>query len=195
MILPVLPNRDIGPFQFNPFKTWLVVAAVSAVSYASYILQRIVHQQAGILLSAVLGGLYSSTVVTVVLAKRARGEGRPHLLSGAILIASSVMYARLLILIAIFNLQLALMLLPSFLALAVVGTLCGWLWARHVDVPGKELDSTLPPDNPLELGAAFLFAAFFVVMLALTHYAVLWLGHTGVYGLAALTGLTDVSRS
>ena len=192
VILPVLPDRNFGAYQFNPFKSWLVVAAVSAVSYASYIVQLRTKEQAGVLLSAILGGLYSSTVVTVVLAKRARDENRPHLFSGGILIASSVMYIRLLILIAMFSASLALKLLPSFLALAVAGTFVGWLWARRSEMEGKVIGGGAPA-NPLEIRAALLFGLFFVAMLALTHYAEILLGSAGVYGLAVLTGFTDIS--
>ncbi|MGH9453824.1 MAG: MgtC/SapB family protein [Terriglobia bacterium] len=41
VILPVLPNKDFTAFNLNPFKTWLVVVAVSAISYISYILQKV----------------------------------------------------------------------------------------------------------------------------------------------------------
>ena len=87
VILPVVPNQPFTPFAINPFKTWLVVVAVSAISYASYVLQKLTKDKGGILLSAFLGGAYSSTVATVVLAKRSAREGRPHLFAGATLLA------------------------------------------------------------------------------------------------------------
>ncbi len=71
VILPVLPNQAFGPFHINPSQTWLVVVAVSAVSYGSYVIQRLRRDQGGVLLAAVLGGAYSSTVTTVVLGRRA----------------------------------------------------------------------------------------------------------------------------
>src|SRR5579864_5429684 len=77
VVLPVLPNQPFGPVAINPFKTWLVVVAVSAVSYGSYVIQRITKGQGGIALAAVLGGAYSSTVTTLVLARRAAREARP----------------------------------------------------------------------------------------------------------------------
>ena len=70
VVLPMVPNRDFGPFRVNPFKTWLVVVAVSGISYASYLLLKLVKGRGGIFLSGILGGVYSSTVTTVVLAKR-----------------------------------------------------------------------------------------------------------------------------
>ncbi len=95
VILPVLPNQEYGPFHINPFKTWLVVVAISAISYASYVLQKLTKGQGGIVLAALLGGAYSSTVTTVVLARQGKVENHPHLFSGGILMASGVMYLRL----------------------------------------------------------------------------------------------------
>src|SRR5713226_7777643 len=70
VVLPVLPNEGFGAIQVNPFKTWLVVVAVSSVSYGSYVIQRVTKGQGGVALAAVLGGAYSLTVNTVVLARR-----------------------------------------------------------------------------------------------------------------------------
>ena len=75
MILPALPNQEFGQFHINPFKTWLVVVAISTISYASYVLQKVTKGQGGIVLAALLGGAYSSTVTTVVMAKRAKQRG------------------------------------------------------------------------------------------------------------------------
>ena len=84
VILPVLPNQEFGPFQINPFKTWLVVVAVSGVSYGSYVIQKLTAGKGGVILAALLGGAYSSTVTTFVMARRAKQENRPHLFSGLI---------------------------------------------------------------------------------------------------------------
>jgi len=70
VILPILPNQEFGRFHINPFKTWLVVVAVSTISYGSYVLQKMTKDRGGILLASVLGGAYSSTVTTVVLSRR-----------------------------------------------------------------------------------------------------------------------------
>jgi uncharacterized membrane protein (DUF4010 family) len=193
VILPIVPNQTYGTFGFNPFKTWLVVVAVSAVSYASYLLQLWTSGKSGILLAAVLGGLYSSTAATVVLAKRAKDENRPHLFSGAILIASSVMYLRILILVALFSMELARRLLLPVVGLFVLGMAVGLFWAGRRDAESGEVKSAKAAPNPLELSSAFFFAVIFVVMLAATHYAVVYLGRGGVYALAALTGFTDIA--
>jgi uncharacterized membrane protein (DUF4010 family) len=188
-----VPNRTFGTFGFNPFKTWLVVVAVSAISYGSYLLQMWAKGLGGVLVSAFLGGAYSSTVTTVVLARRAREQSsRPHLYSGAMLIASGVMYLRLLALLGLFNRQLLHRLGLPFLLLSAVGVAGGYLWARRPDKGGSETEQPLLPKNPLDLGAAFLFAAIFVAMLFITHFALLHLGRAGLYALAAIMGVTDV---
>ena len=192
VVLPILPRQEFTRFHINPFKTWLVVVAVSTISYGSYVLQKVTKKRGGVVLAAVLGGAYSSTVTTVVMSRRAAREGRPHLFSGGILIASGVMYLRLTALIAIFNRRLVAMLGPAFLILASVAIAAGWLWSRRPDAQETEIKREFEPKNPLELLAAFLFALLFLIMLVATQLAVTYLGRTGVNTLAVIMGITDV---
>jgi uncharacterized membrane protein (DUF4010 family) len=192
VILPALPNQEYGQFHINPFKTWLVVVAISAISYASYVLQKLTKGQGGIVLAALLGGAYSSTVTTVVMARRAARERHPHLFAGGILIACGVMYLRLTILLALFNRQLMLMLWAPFLVLAGLAVGCGWLWSRRADKNTGDVQRESDPKNPLELTTALLFAGLFLVMLVATQLAVTYLGKTGVNTLAAIMGVSDV---
>jgi uncharacterized membrane protein (DUF4010 family) len=192
VVLPILPNREYSQFHINPFKTWLVVVAISTVSYASYVLQKLTKGQGGIVLAALLGGAYSSTVTTVVLARRAAQEHRPHLFAGGILIASAMMYLRMVILLALFNRDLMLILYIPFLTLAGGAVAIGWLWTRRADKDAQDLQPESEPKNPLDLLTAFLFAALFLVMLIATQLAVTYLGRAGVNSLAVLMGMTDV---
>ena len=192
VILPILPNAQFTTFHINPFKTWLVVVAVSGVSYASYVLQRVTRGQGGVLLIAALGGAYSSTVCTVVLAKRASGDQQPALFAGAILIASGMMYVRLAGLLAIFNRELMIALTPVFLGLGGLAVVTGWLWSRRSAAPSSSAIKEPEPPNPLELSAAFLFALLFLAILIVTQLAISYLGNSGVYALAAIMGVTDV---
>ncbi|MGB5155289.1 MAG: MgtC/SapB family protein, partial [Candidatus Sulfotelmatobacter sp.] len=192
VILPVLPNQEFSRFHINPFKTWLVVVAVSAISYGSYVLQRLTKERGGVVLSALLGGAYSSTATTVVIARRAAREPHPHLFAGGILIASGVMYLRLAALLALFNRQLMSLLAPSFVVLAGLAVVSGWLWTRLADTGTQPVRREFEPKNPLELFAAFLFAALFLALLVVTQLAVTYLGKAGVNTLAAIMGVTDV---
>ena len=192
VILPVLPNQAFSRFHINPFKTWLVVVAISAISYASYVLQKLTKGQGGTVLAALLGGAYSSTATTVVLARRGKADDHPHLYSGGILIASGVMYMRLCILLVLFNRQLMSILWLSLVLLGAIAVAAGWLWTRRADKSAQVIDQDLAPKNPLELVTAFLFAALFLAMLVITQLAVTYLGRAGIDTLAAIMGVSDV---
>jgi uncharacterized membrane protein (DUF4010 family) len=191
VILPVLPNQSFGRFQINPFKTWLVVVAVSTVSYGSYILLQ-ATKGSGILLSAVLGGIYSSTATTVALAKRSATESQPHLFAGATLLASASMYLRLTILVGIFNWELLQKLAVPFLLLAAAAAIAGYLWSRRPDSSHEELQRQYQHGNPLEFRVAFFFAIVFLLIVVITKLSLSYLGSRGAYILAAIIGFTDV---
>lgn len=192
VILPIVPNEGFTEFRLNPFKTWLVVVAVSGVSYGSYVLQRLTKDQGGVLLAALLGGAYSSTVTTVVLARRSAREPQVAAFSAGILIASGMMYLRLAVLVSLFNQQLMWLLGPPFLALALVACASGWLWSKREKGKRAAASKETVALNPLELRAALFFALLFLAMLVATRLAVLYLGRAGVYGLAAVMGVADV---
>jgi uncharacterized membrane protein (DUF4010 family) len=192
VILPILPHLEYSQFHINPFKTWLVVVAISTISYLSYVLQKLTKGQGGVVLAALLGGAYSSTVTTVVMARRAKLEQRPHLFAGGILIACGVMYVRLVILLALFNRGLMALVYIPFLAVAVLAVVGGWLWTRWTDKNTQEVKREYEAKNPLDLVTAFLFAGLFLVMLVVTQLAVTYMGRTGVNTLAAIMGVSDV---
>jgi uncharacterized membrane protein (DUF4010 family) len=192
VILPVLPDSAYGPFQLNPFRTWLVVVAVSSISYGSYVLQKATEHRGGVVVAALLGGAYSSTATTVVLARRARVEQRPHLFAGAMLVASGVMFLRVIALLALFNGTLVAMLGPWFAGLAAAAVAVGLVLMRVPDGRSGDVERRYLSKNPLELGAALFFGAVFVAMLVATQLAVRYLGQAGVYGLAAVMGVADV---
>ncbi len=192
VILPIVPNRIFGSFGFNPYKAWLIVVAASGISYGSYLLQKASQGRESVFLSAVLGGAYSSTVTTVILAKRARDVHSPRLFAGSMLMASGMMYVRLLALLVLFNREVAAALLWPFLIAGLAGLSFGWYWARVSTSGRKGGRDDLRIKNPLELSAAFFFAATFVVLLAASHYAIARFGRGGIYGLAAITGTVDV---
>jgi uncharacterized membrane protein (DUF4010 family) len=192
VILPVVPNQEFSAFQFNPYKTWLIVVAVSGVSYGSYVLSKVTHDKGGIVLAALLGGAYSSTVMTVVLARRSRREQHPNLFAGSMLVACGMMYIRLTVLLAAFSAPLFALLAKPFLALAGLAIVGGYLWTRVPGTGGEAPKREHDPRNPLEMRSAFFFAALFVVMLIATRSAANHFGAKGLYALAAFMGVADV---
>ena len=192
VILPIVPNKDYTPFAVNPFKAWLIVVAISGVSYGSYLLEKLSKGQGGVRLSALLGGLYSSTFTTVVMAKESKAGVAPHTYAGGILIASGVMYFRFLALIGFFNLQLMKGLLVPFLILGMIGVAGGWAWSSFSDGAGTETKAPLSSKNPLELGSAFLLGLVFLAVLVATNFALIHLGSGGIYAMAVISGLAPV---
>ena len=192
VILPIVPDKNFTPFALNPYKTWLIVVAISGVSYGSYLLEKAAKGAGGIRLAAVLGGAYSSTVTTFAMAKQARNANRPHAYSGAILMASGVMYFRFLALIAFFNMELVKRLFPPFAILGAIGILGGWVWSARPDGKDGEAQVTQWTKNPLEIASAFSLALVFAAFLVITNLAVDHLGSKGIYAMAAITGLAPV---
>ena len=193
VILPLLPDRPITPYvTASPFKIWVAVVAISAISYLGYILKRYVAPRGGYLITGLLGGLYSSTATTVVLARKAStGEGDARSISAAIVASSGMMYLRLLALIGALN---AAFLPPTLIPFAVLGTaaIAAAVFLMKFGSAGS-IDATPdPPRNPLELGTAFLFAILFIVMLLVTRAIIHYFGETGLQLLSFVVGFTDI---
>lgn len=194
LILPLLPDQPVTTLtDITPHQVWLAVLAVCTVSYASYLLQRYVAPAGAGLWVALLGGFYSSTATTVVLARNVRAD--PSALRQAqtgIILATSVMYLRLLIIIGVFNRPLALGLAPALLALSAAGLTLAGLWHRITRTQAGDTRPVNAASNPLELGAAMVFAVLFVLVSMLSAWARSQYGATGIYLLAAIVGVSDI---
>ena len=196
VILPVVPNRTFTPFEINPFKLWLVVVAVSGVSYVSYLLRMWWGEDRGLILAGLLGGAYSSTVTTVVLSRQSKKREPCSVgYAGAIVAATGMMYIRLWILLLLFAAPLAYRLTGLFWGLSVAAVIVGSLLARTNRVPDDcEFDPTTErrDGNPLDVTSAFTFAAIFLAILVATKVVAERFGTTGVLVMAAIMGAADV---
>lgn len=192
VILPIVPDKDYTSYALNPYRTWLIVVAISGVSYGSYLVEKLAKGKGGVQLASLLGGAYSSTFTTFVMAKRAREAKSPHCYAGGILMASGVMYFRFLVLIGLFNSALFHRLLLAFVVLGFVGVTGGWGWAAIPDGGARDTQAGYMSKNPLELATAFSLAIVFALVMVATNYALAHLGSGGIYGMAALTGLAPV---
>jgi uncharacterized membrane protein (DUF4010 family) len=194
LVLPLLPNEPVTSWTaITPYKAWLALLAVCTISYASYLLRRYVAPGGGDLWIAALGGLYSSTATTVVLARRAGAEpaAAPRAIAGIIL-ATSLMYPRILAVVAVFNTALAWALAPGLLGLAVAGLLLALLQYRRAGAPPPNGAHGEGPRNPLELSAAAVFAVAFVVISVVSTVVKERFGEAGIDVLAAVVGVTDI---
>jgi uncharacterized membrane protein (DUF4010 family) len=182
---PRIPHTDI-----TPFSVWLAVVAVSALSYTSYLLQRYALPRGGILVTAALGGLYSSTATTVVLAREAHDQGVTPQITAGIVTATAMMYLRILVVVAIFNAALARPLVVPLLVLAVIAAVVAVFFVR-VAANGKPT-LTVTPSNPLKVGTAVVFAVLLIAISLVSKWVQAHLGAQGVLGLAAVVGVTDI---
>ena len=191
IVLPVLPNRTFGPLEvFNPREIWLMVVLIVGMSLGGYIAYKFLGRDAGILLGGVLGGAISSTATTVSYARQARGNAL-HARTAAIviMIASTILYARLLVEIAVVS--------PGFLSVAalpiVVLMLLTLLPALAVWVGIRRHSAQLPEqENPTQLRSAVVFGAMYALVLLALAAAKKYVGSEGLYLVAALSGLTDM---
>lgn len=193
IILPLVPDtRLIAAAPVTPYRIWLAVVAISGLSYLTYLVQRYRPVAGGPLFPALLGGLYSSTVTTVVLAKRQREATAPRPeLSAGVIAATAVMYPRLAAVIAFFSLKLAAALLPALALLFVAGGLFAWWEWRKIE-PGAAADLAIPAVNPLQLTTALVFAALFLGVSLATAWIEGVFGQAGIFTLAALVGASDI---
>jgi len=191
VILPLLPNKDVIPYiPITPFKIWLVVVVVSAISYGGYIAQKYFFPSKGYFLTGLIGGFYSSTATTVVLARKAKLSGYNPVINGAIIISTSVMYLRLIVVAFIFNAEIARSITLPFLIFSVIGIAISlfFLYSKKTrDVTHEFVDN-----NPLELRTAFIFAFLFIAMMALTKYITSEFGSFGLQIFSFFAGFTDI---
>ncbi len=193
IVLPLLPNHPVTTLTaVTPYQVWLALLAVCTMSYGSYLLQRYVAPRGSDLAVAFLGGLYSSTATTVVLAREAgKQPSRLGRACAGIVLATALMYLRILVIVAIFSRGLAVSLAPAMLGLSALGLAVAALFYRQA---GKATEPPPPPasGNPLELSAAAVFAFLFVVISIASSWAKAQFGTAGIEVLAAIVGITDI---
>lgn len=192
VLLPVLPNQGYGPWQaFNPYATWWMVVLIAAIGFAAYVAIRLVGTRHGMLVTALLGGIVSSTAMTLTLSRLHDGRQMRALLACALLATSALMFPRMLLEVGVINAALLPALLVPLLLAALVYAGGALVYYR---IAGLELKEVIEPPlkNPFELGPALRFAALLVLILFLIEAARAWFGDAGVYGVAILSGLSDV---
>ena len=178
----------------KPFKVWLIVVLVSFISFIGYVLVKVLGSGAGIGLTGLIGGLASSTVTTLSFAKRSKElPAWNQLFAVAILLASSIMFPRLLIQIGVFNQALMRNMAVPILVTGAVGMLMAVLYllrAKKAKSDGPE-SQEVSFDNPFSLKSAVAFGLIFAVILMVTRLAITYLGEAWLPVVAIVSGLTD----
>ncbi len=191
VVLPILPNATFGPLDvFNPYQLWLMVVFVSAISFSGYLAIKLFGHAQGIWITSLLGGLVSTTAVTLSFSERSRSTPpmARHLALG-IVIASSTMYFRVLLEVLAFNPVLVGYVWLRLVLLMFVG-LGGGLYIWWVVRPEKQDLSNY--SNPFRLWPAIKIGVLFGAILFLTALANQTFGDTGFYVASFLSGLTKI---
>lgn len=191
LVLPFLPDRDLGPYgAFNPYDVGRMVVLVAGISFVGYVLVKTVGAARGLLLTGVLGGLASSTATTASLARRSRET--PDLspaLATATVAACTVLFPRVLLLVAVASPALLAPLAVPVGIMAGTSLVLGLALAlgarkdRHVDVTLR---------NPFELLPALWFAAFYAAAALVARAVIEWFGPAALYAVGAASGVADV---
>ncbi len=207
IILPVLPNQPLAAYlpasldlawlrtmlqALNPHHIWLIVVLVSLISLVGYVLIKVLGPGAGTGLTGLIGGLASSTVTTVAFARRSLEA--PALNKGfavAILLASSIMFPRLLLEIAIVNQPLMKNSLVPLMAMGGTGMLLAFLLYIRSNRELANGRTTMQLENPFCLKSAVTFGLVFSSILMLTRLATVYLGNRWLPAMAMLSGLVD----
>lgn len=196
VVLPLLPDTPISEsINISPYKFWLAIVVVSCISYFSYLLKKFVFPKSGIILTGILGGLYSSTATTIILARKSKEMDESNKVASAIILATAMMYLRLFLLAVFFNLELALRLAPYFALLIIVSAILSvyFLKLRSKQNNISNINQNIPVhNNPLEFKTALVFAILFIFFSYVTGFVNSYYGNTGINVLSFVVGVTDI---
>lgn len=196
IILPLLPNQTFDPLEvLNPYLIWLIVVLISSISFISYIAIKLIGPKKGIGLGGFLGGLMSSTALSISFANLSQSAKKivnPFVFG--ILIACSAMFVRVLLEIFFINRSLVdNLLLPFSLmgGLGIILSLFFW-WSGRDEAHSKFSDKDLNLKTPLQLGRAIEFALLLSALLFITKYVTLYYGNNAIFLTSFLSGIVDV---
>ena len=191
IILPVLPNREFTQFNLNPRKIWQIVVLVSTIGFVGYYLTKKFGARAGLWLSGILGGIVSSTAVSFAAGRIARNSpDRSIAALQATILAASVMYIRILILIWFIKPEIVGIIWLKLVLLAIIGLALSF--HKETKPFAYENSPVQTVKNPFEIRPALIFATLFVVLSIVTILVKNVYGNTGFISLAAVVGVTDI---
>jgi len=192
VLLPVLPNRGFGPWQaLNPYEIWLLVVLIAGISLSAYFAMRLTGPDKGVMITSALGGIASSTALTLSLAKMSRQVPLYRLLAGGILLASAIMYPRILFEVAVVNAALLKPLAVPMLAMCLASLLSAlWLWKR--DEKHGQVSTSALATSPFEIVPALKFGLLLAAIMLATEAVRALIGEQGLWIVSLVAGLTDV---
>jgi uncharacterized membrane protein (DUF4010 family) len=191
IILPLLPDQEYGPFNvLNPRLIWYMVIFISGISFIGYVLIKIYGQNKGAFITGLLGGMVSSTAVTLSLSRKSKEQKELSLnFAAGIIVASTVMFPRIFFIVLVFSRNLIGMLWIPLLIATITGLIISCFLSKKL--PGKQ-NQQIEFKNPFELKSALLFGLIFGIVIFLSKAAQVYLGNSGTYAASAVAGITSV---
>jgi len=195
VLLPVLPNQGYGPWQvLNPYEIWWMVVLIAGISFVGYFSMKIAGAGKGVIMTALAAGMVSSTALTLHFSRLSRKQmNMEDLLAAGILIACGTMFPRVVLIAGLVNPALFLALLVPMSIMTLLTLLAAFIvWRRSPDNAADAVREMSRLSNPLELKPALFFGALLVVVILLGKFMADVFGETGIYWLAAVSGIADV---
>lgn len=194
--LPIMPATLIGPFGgVNPREVWLIAIVLAFISFMAYAAVKYLGAQKGVLIAGALGGLVSSTAVTIESARRAAAlEGPPDLLTASVAMASAVMFLRVIGLVAALSPALLPLVAPALVAASIASAACAafLIYWRHASDGAGRAQPPASFRNPFSLWAVLAFAVVLAAVMVLSRAVGESLGPAWVVLGAIVAGLADV---
>ncbi|MCO6477342.1 MAG: MgtC/SapB family protein [Phaeodactylibacter sp.] len=193
LVLPLLPNKEMGPYGiFNLYKTWLIVVIFITLNFLAYFMSKFLSRRHSVLLTGILGGFASSTATAWYFSRQSgRSKAGGMMQAAAIVLASSIMFPRLLIWLALLNLQMLRVLWLPVLIFGAVGMGIGY-YISTLERQSAQDDDGPEIGNPINFKEALFFALIYIAIQFVVGYAEEQFGDKGVYIASAISGLTDV---
>ena len=196
VILPILSDEKIiEDISLTPYKIWFAVVIISSISYLIYLVKKFIYPNSGIVISGILGGLYSSTATTLVLARKSKNSSEEYnyQYSSSIVFATAMMYIRIYVLMLFFNYRLAYNMKLEFFILILLSAFIGLiLYLKSKKINTKEQLIYIEEKNPLEFRVALLFTLLYVIFSFATYYILKYYGTYGLSILSYIIGVTDI---
>jgi uncharacterized membrane protein (DUF4010 family) len=197
IVLPIIPNYTIDPWGvFNPYEIWLLILFILAVNFIGYIFAKVVGEDKGILFTALIGGLVSSTAVTQSMSEKSKqNEVSYRIFSVATVTASLIMFIRILIIVEIFNRELVKYIIVPIGAMlfSTIIQIIFNLYMMKKEQNGHNIASINSiKESPFKIVPALKFGFFFVIIIFVIAFAKNYLGSKGIYLAALISGVVDV---
>ncbi|HSR18093.1 MAG TPA: DUF4010 domain-containing protein, partial [Ignavibacteriaceae bacterium] len=191
IILPLLPDQTYDPFDvLNPRLIWYMVIFISGISFIGYLLIKMYGQNKGVVITGLLGGMISSTAVAFTFSRKSKEQkGLSVNFAAGIVLASTIMFPRIFVIVLVFSKSLIDKLWIPLLLPTIAGILITYLYSKKFK---EKQNQQVEFKNPFVLKSALLFGLIFAVVIFISKAAQVYFGKSGIYAAGALAGLTSV---